>query len=140
MSNSSRIYVNPRPILTINVSGTKNLGRCYNSTTYKITSLRPLDYAAIKSLRNAGFLGYGQTYSCYYLSNEGKKVEILDPVDHKIRLEPTGFDTIECSEVDNVSNKVIRVPSINPYSGKPDLPIQSPYYIYVCEDVIDSSD
>jgi hypothetical protein len=61
----------PTPHLVIEVTGGANLGRCYNSTTYKIKSLnRPLADNDIRALRDLGFLGYGQEFTFVRAENE----------------------------------------------------------------------
>jgi hypothetical protein len=55
-------YENPRPNLTVESVGGANLGRCYNAYTYRVTSFRELKREDIKSLRDSGWLGYGQEY------------------------------------------------------------------------------
>lgn len=145
---NKRVYLNSRPRLTIENGGGAKLGNCYYSHVYRITSLIPLGMKEISALRNAGFLGYGQTYQTFHLhSFDGRKAERSDvPATTdayafygREQPKPYGVDIIQCSEVDGMGN-VIRVPSVNPYSGEEDQPHPAPYYVYECTDYVDSSD
>jgi len=140
MSRTKRVYLNSRPSLTVENTGGRNLGRCYNASYYKVTSLHPLSQEALNRLREAGFLGYGQEFTCLYVQPDGKKVRPPEKVDWRTKVEATGADDVPCSEVHEDTNEVIRTPSINPYSGKEDVPTKIPYYVYECEDRVDSSD
>ena len=51
-----------RPKLTIEYVETRNLGRCFNSTSYKITSIARLSTKTINALFDAGLLGCGQSF------------------------------------------------------------------------------
>ena len=72
----------PFATLKIEVTGGAQLGRCYTATYYTIKSLnRRLSDEEIQSLKNMGFLGYGQEFdltrapeewvdkgNCYYVA------------------------------------------------------------------------
>lgn len=112
-------YRNNRPTLAIEVTGTRNLGRCFNATTYRITTTFKLNKERLKALRTAGFLGYGQEF--YFKGvNDGSE-------------EPAGFDTVKCLEEDGK-------PAINEYTKQPYNDTQAPFYVYECEDRCDSGD
>ncbi len=88
--------------------------------TYKVTSLVELDREDLLKLRGLGFLGYGQEFY--------------------IRSQESGEDEVETSEVDRYTGKIIATPGINPYSKQPYTPRKIPYYVYVVESIVDSSD
>lgn len=139
--SNPRVYRNSRPLLEIQHAGEAMLGNCYSSTRYRITSLRPLSKENLEALRSVGVLGYGQEFFSYQQTVDGKLAPVPETLDWKTRKEiaPSGFDTVQCSEVDAVTNEILRTPSINPYSGEEDPPMERPFYVYLCEDRIDSS-
>lgn len=108
-----------RPQLTIEVTGGRNLGRCYNATYYRVTSLSKLTRERIDALRKAGFLGYGQEFS---ITSKCDGTEL-----------PAGID--EEQPLDESGN-----PRINHYTKQPCSPVRQPYFIYNTEDRVDSSD
>lgn len=57
--------------LKITRTGHRNLGRCYNATTWLIESVRPLTWKAIQTIREAGVLGYGQEFFGKALKADG---------------------------------------------------------------------
>lgn len=139
--STMRVYRGSRARLTIENAGGRNLGRCYNASYYKVTSQDRLDMERLCKLREAGFLGYGQEFEAHFINEEGKKVAVEAKVDWQSpKIEPTGVDVVQCSEVDEDTNEVIKCPSINPYTGKEDVPTELQYYIYHCESRVDSSD
>ena len=111
---------NPRPTLVIEYTGGKNLGRCYNSASYKITSTYVLDEKTLKALFYAGVIGYGQEFHIH--SKVGRASEIA------------GIDVKEW--VDDVTGE----PAINPYTKNLYAPSEQPYYVYNVESRVDSSD
>lgn len=138
---SHRIYRGPKANLTVEGAGGANLGNCYNAMYFKVTSLTRLDMESLVKLREAGFLGYGQEFDAWYINHEGKKVQVDAKVDWQSpKIEPTGNDLVQCSEVDERSGEVIKTPSINPYTKKEDAPTLIPFYVYHCESRVDSSD
>lgn len=116
----ANVYKPTRSQLSIELSESSNLGRCYNSTIYKVISASRLSLTQFQALRAAGFLGFGQEF------------RILTP--HDGNEEPTGFDVIEC--VDSVTGLF----AINPLTNHCYKPIKAPYFEYHIEDRIDSSD
>lgn len=67
-----------RQILNIEVTGGANLGRCYTSTTYRVTSRSYLGTKEIDELRKMGYLGYGQEFYAKYVNDSGQ-LEVLQP-------------------------------------------------------------
>lgn len=129
---NDRIYKNVRPTLVIESVYGRQLGNCYASHTYKVVTLCKLHHTDFTHLREAGFLGYGQHFKAHQILKDGSLTT-------KFSEQPSGFDIVQCSEVDLYGN-VVRCPSINPYTGQPDVPIQVPYYVYTVVDFVDSSD
>ena len=82
MSQIEYVWRNDKPSLAIKFLTSKNLGRCYNSYTYKITSFSKLDGKKIGDLWRAGFLGSGQSY------NVKSKCDGNE--------EPVGFEIVPC--------------------------------------------
>lgn len=139
MGNTSRRYVSPKPSLTIEFVGEKYISRCYSSRTWRVTSLSPLSSKEIDALRNAGFLGVGQEFTYHQLTPTGGRATPPTEIRWPLKVDPTGHDRVECAEIDDESGKVIRCPSYNEYAGKLDEAINMPYYVYLCEDRVDSS-
>lgn len=145
--SSRGLYLNKRPSLVIEHAGGGNLGNCYNSMSYKITSLHPMTQKELFLLRDAGFLGYGQEFYCYFEKADGSKVGVPSekdwlPQQYKTGKgpEPTGIDIVPCVEVDDRTGKVLNIKYINTYSGKEVQPTEIGYYVYHCESRVDSSD
>lgn len=76
--------MNP-PFLTIAVESTRNLGRCYNETVYKVMSKSPLSDKMIRSIRSANLIGYGQEFSFYELLPDGSKLMVQENVSYDRR-------------------------------------------------------
>jgi hypothetical protein len=55
-------WVNPKPDLSIQATGSTKLGRCYYEGRYKIVSYCKLTSDQIQALWKAGFLGAGQQF------------------------------------------------------------------------------
>jgi hypothetical protein len=137
---TSRVYKHDHPQLSIVHVSERNLGRCYNEHRYRITSMIPLSAKRIRSLREAGFLGCGQEFS-FVQRTDKATCKVPEDLDWRTQyVEPSGHYEVQCSEVDDRTGEVIRVPSVNPYSGKEDQPTKIAYYVYDCVDTIDSSD
>ncbi len=133
---NKRMYINPRPLLAIELAGGRSLGNCYSATTYRITSTRKLNMGQLVILRSVGLIGYGQEHSFTFVCADGSRSP--GPI-HDGGM-PTGVDVIQCSEIDERTGSVVRCPSINPYSGIEDQPHEEPFYVYECEDRVDSGD
>ena len=116
------VYKRGRPDITVECTGGKNLGNCYNATFYKVTSVKQLSKEQIEGLRDLGLLGSGQEF---FIRSKCDGVE-----------EPAGFDTIPC--VDEETGEQ----AYNPYSeDRAPYPAQEePYYEYDIERRIDSGD
>ena len=114
------VYEPTRPQLVVEHTGSKALGRCYSSTSHKITSTIKLSDASLNGLFSADFLGIGQTF---YIRK---------------RLEPAGEDT--ANPVEYVDNKRTENVPFDEYNKKPYEPIKLPYYVYECETFCDSGD
>lgn len=112
-------YRNERPSLAIRFVSEQNLGRCYNSYTYEITSLRRLSREKIIGLKELGFVGSGQMFNINSQC-DGKE-------------EPAGHDTVHCVNDDGTR-------AVNKYSGKLYEPNEVPYYVYSVTHRVDSSD
>lgn len=113
-----RVYKNPRPKLTIESTGGANLGRCYNSMSYTVTSTDKLKRDTLNALRDAGFLGYGQEF---YIHSKCDGTE-----------EPAGKDTVTCKLVHERTGEVV--------GEEPENTSDFFYYVYHCESRVDSSD
>jgi hypothetical protein len=135
-----RVYINPRALLTVENAGGKQLGNCYYASYYKVISLKPMSKELLRRLQETGAIGNGQEFSCWYVDHTGQKVSVPDTIDWTFKPEPTGKDLVPCVEMDPETKKILRSPSINPYSGLPDQPHEEGYYVYECEVRVDSSD
>lgn len=120
-------YKRVRPLLTIEVTGGRELGRCYYATDYRLTSTDRLTKDQVAALRAAGFLGHGQEFL------------IHSPADGSEA--PAGFDETPCQVLDPITGKVLPdVPAVNPLTGAAYSPLNQPFYSYDCESRVDSSD
>ena len=123
--SKSCCFFNPKPILSINHMGSKQLGRCFYEGSYKITSLRKLNSNTIKKLWEAGLIGAGQTFG---IRSKCDGTE-----------EPAGFDLVEGTMVDDQTGEKLNIPAVN-YFGEPVAPHKAYYYEYVTYYQCDSSD
>lgn len=117
-------YENKRPRLTIEITDSGTLGRCYYYTKYKITSVLKLSRESLEKLREAGFIGCGQGFQID---------SICDGTE-----SPAGEDELE--PVEYRDGKRVNEEPINKYTGKPYEKFISPYYEYNCESRVDSGD
>jgi len=140
---TSRIFKHDHPQLLIVNQGGASLGRNFSQHYVRVTSLQPLSGKQLRTLREAGFLGYGQGFSFRQVMPDGTKVAVPDdlrPVTgHKLPHE-SGHHVVQCSEVDDKTGEVIRCPSINPYSEVEDKPLLLSYFEYEITNTIDSGD
>lgn len=136
------MWKNQRPILAVEFDSGAKLGNCYHSTTYKITSTRPLSVEQITLLRDAGMIGYGQSFSIQGQLVSESFVAVPASMDWKeaARVTPSGKDVINAIVIDTLTGKVIDTPALNEYTGKPVGPIEAPYFQYVVVDLVDSGD
>jgi len=128
------IYKNPRPTLTIEHSGSRSLGRCYSETTYRVTSTSALSPETIAVFQKARLVGIGQESLSFQVLADGSKVAIGK------QHEPTGYDVVEGTEVDEHTGKPTGRPAVNPYTGKPYGSHSYSYYVYDCVTRCDSGD
>ena len=131
----TRTFLNTRPLLLIEEGPGANLGNCYTSMSYKVTSRHPLTMDTLRTLREVGFLGYGQEFVAYQLDADGKRHSVTGP-----QSTPTAYDEVQCVDYEDTPFQILTSPSINPYSGMPDKPLKMPYFVYVCISRVDSSD
>lgn len=122
--SKSFCYLPLRPDLAIECEGGRNLGNCYNESTWLVTSRRKLKREDIDALKDAGFLGCGQEY-VVQSQCDGKE-------------SPAGIDKVQC--VVMVNGKRTDEPPINSYSNQPYPPHDEPYYAYRVIRRVDSSD
>jgi len=140
------LYLNPRPALSIVNKGGRQLGNCYNASYYEVASLKPLSLKQLWLLRDIGYLGYGQEFkACQVINGMETPVpeEFADygkPGPKTTDTKPSGLDKIECQMFNRFTQEPIPGAAINPYSGLPYEPIETPYYVYRCESRVDSSD
>lgn len=138
--STSRVYKNDRPSLTITYTGGQQLGNCYYSSCFQVTSLKPLSKKNLMALREAGFLGSGQEFMIHgQVMEDGSLHPVVEQLGFKPAV-PSGRDTVECAEIDDMTNVVVARPSMNPYTNEPDVPSLVPYYTYNIESRVDSSD
>lgn len=118
-------WKNPRPNLTIEHTGSENLGNCYNADYYLITTSKyRISKDQIIALKNAHLLGSGQEFR---LKSKCDGTE-----------EPAGMDDVPCVKfIDGVAQPG---PAVNPYSGEPYPNHPEPYYVYEIERRTDSGD
>ncbi len=128
-------YLSPKPQLSIENRGGRSLGRCYNASYFRITSLRPLSLKDLSRLRECGFLGYGQEFISSYLTKEGSKIGVPDTLDWRTAkdVEPTGYDEVGLTDIKEETWEVVG-PSNSHHKTS------LPYYIYEIESRVDSSD
>lgn len=137
------VWSNPRPTLTIENGGGRQLGNCYSASTYLITALRPLDSEQIMALRKAGVLGYGQEFYVRGQEVDGRLVPVAATLDWKTRgdVKPSGIDKITPRVRDRITGKWLEEQPVNAYTGEPITNERdAPFYVYVVEDRVDSSD
>jgi len=128
-------YLSPKNKLTIEGRGGRNLGRCYNASYFKVTSLHPLDMEDLTSLRNAGMFMSGQEFICRYVTHDGKKAPVPAKLDWMTVKDvvPTGSDEVGLTLVKEDTWEII-----GPSKNK--MTTSIPYYVYDIECRVDSSD
>ncbi|NBT36359.1 MAG: hypothetical protein EBT03_12640 [Betaproteobacteria bacterium] len=127
------IWRNPRPTLTVEPAGSRQLGRCYYESTYRVMSTSPLGPEVVEALRKARLVGIGQEFSAHQVLADGRKVAVRDVQD------PSGEDEVEAIEVDEGGKPTGR-PAVNPYSGNPYPLHKFSFYVYECVTRCDSGD
>lgn len=154
-NNTDFVYRNDRPSLAIVHAGGANLGRCYSASYFTVTSTRPLSMEDLNTLRDIGFLGYGQEFMAHQVIGEervrvpqrfnpGRYCVGFKEGDEELPsakdVKPSGVDVVPCVMVDRATGEVIPGKAINPYSGEPYGTHDQAYYVYRCESRVDSSD
>ena len=66
---------------TVTSGARANLGNCYNSQEYIITSTEPFGISEIDKLREMKIIGYGQEYRSYPRNGEKREWIVTDFVD-----------------------------------------------------------
>ncbi len=138
-SDIDHIWKNPRPVLTIELTGGGQISNCYASMTYRVTSTRPLSMTDLHHLREAGCLGYGQEFYA-------RHVRLADPrwtepvrATHDWKTvkdeAPSGEDKVMCMRYVRATGKLI-----GPADDQKYKPMKMPYYVYDCENRVDSGD
>lgn len=103
-----------RPSCEIRMTGGRQLGRCYYATFYRITSDTRLTTRAIEKIRESGLLGFGQEFYCNYVQSDSTTIDY-----RKVDAKTMGPTFVESSQAS---------------------PLQKSYFVYECEDRVDSSD
>lgn len=116
------VFKAPTPDLILECIGTRQAGRCYTVTTYRVTSRTKLPRTVFDGLRAAGLLGYGQGWS------------VSDPAEETQALVPT--------VVDSATGKVLAQGEavLNPYTRLPYEPSLRTVYVYTVTSECDSGD
>ena len=110
----------PRPTLTVEFAGGKQLGNCYSATYYRVTSRFKLDAKKLRALRDAGFLGLGQDFN---VKSQCDGTEL-----------PAGYDVAPMLDEETGE------PAINRLTGQPYAACKFEFYTYDIEDRCDSGD
>lgn len=137
------VWRNPRPELVVECGGGGRLGNCYSNAIYRVTVLRPLDVTELTALRNAGFLGHGQEFFIHGQQVDGRLVPVAPELTWETRrdVKPSGIDQLSPVVVDRATGKVLDETPIHEYTGQVITEtIDAPFYVYVVESRVDSSD
>lgn len=122
---TSVVYKNSRPQLAIHLLYTRRDGNCCETTFYKIESYFRLSRDDINRIRAAYLIGGGQEWS---VNSQHDGLE-----------DPTEYDMVKPVLIDNNGNIITTQPK-HPYTGEFMKPKEVPYYSYIIEDMVDSSD
>lgn len=146
MSGKDVLWSNPRPVLTVERGGGGQLGNCYYGSSYRITTLHALDLEEINAIRDAGFIGGGQEF---YIRGQEVNGQLV-PVPAKMTWEdwekrrditPSGVDKVGPTVRDRCTGKILDEQAVNAYTKEPITDMVSmPYFVYITEDRVDSSD
>lgn len=137
---TSRVYKHSHPQLSVVSNGGARLGHNYNAHYLSVTSLQPLSGKQLRTLRDAGLLGYGQGFSFRQVMPDGTKVAVPDELKRDAMPYESGHHVVQCSEVDDRTGEVICCPSINPHSEVEDKPLSISYFVYEIVNTVDSGD
>jgi hypothetical protein len=151
MSGKQVLWESPRPILTVERDGGGKLGNCYYNTVFRITTTRALDVEEIQALRIAGFLGGGQEfYIRGQLMEGGWLVPVPQRWPHKDDWRkwearqnhpPSGTDTVHPTVRDSRTGERLDEQPIHEITGQPITNTHDfPYFVYLVEERVDSSD
>jgi hypothetical protein len=137
------IWSNDRAALTIQNGSGRQLGNCYSASDYIVTTTQPLDQEQIAALRDAGFLGYGQEFYIRGQQIEGKLVPVPAKLTWETRrdVKPSGIDKVPPRVYDRQTGEQLNEQPVNQYTGNP-ITNEHPYpfFVYVVESRVDSSD
>lgn len=132
-------YRNPRPLLTIESLGGRQLGRCYHSYSYRVTSTSPLAAPFFAALRESGTVSNGQGFGYVQELPDGKTAPVPAEIKWNTRPEPSGHDVVEGVEEDEYTGKPTGRPP-RAWNGEPCKPTQMAYWTYRIDVAVDSSD
>lgn len=110
------------PNMTVECTGSRQAGRCYTITTFRVASVNRLDAGVFEALRKVGLLGYGQGFA---VSEAKEERELLTPTE----VNSAGF------ELARGYDKVF-----NPYSRAPYKESYRTVYVYTVTSECDSGD
>lgn len=130
------IYKRDRPNLLVEQAGGAQLGNCYMSAVYRVTSTQQMTGNMLRALRDAGAICHGQEFYYHQLGPEGEKIAVTETASYGDG-RPTGIDVVPCVDVDDHGN-VVGI-ALN-YQNNPITPAKLPYYVYICESRVDSGD
>lgn len=128
------VFANPRPVLTVETTGGRSLGRCYSETTFRVTTLQPLARRDMEALGSIGVLGVGQELSFSFQTASGAAEPLPESTDWPFVGVPTGYDTLRGAEADDVTYHPTGRALENPPTA------QRGYYVYNVVRRCDSSD
>ena len=133
-------YKNTRPVLVVESMGGSHLGNCYSASYYKVTSTYPICKKTLLQLRDAHIIANGQEFYCKLVTASGERVPVVEELDWRNKIEPTGKDIVPCVEVNERTGEVLNTNPVNKYTGKPYGTTEYGYYVYEVETRVDSSD
>ena len=128
-----QVFRPDRPELVVERCGGARLGNCYNATYYKVTSQRALSMGELRLLQ--AFMDSGQEFMATQVTRDGEKVPVPPTLDWRTRqgIAPSGTDLVPCSEVEEATDRVVRViEDVKPSAFH--------FFVYECECRVDSSD
>lgn len=134
---------NHRPSLLVEHGTSAQLGSCYSSSTYIVTATNPLDAEQIAALRTVGILGYGQEFYIRGQQIDGQIVPVAKKLDwqERSKVKPSGVDAIAPKVRCRSTGKWLNEKPVNAYTGLPvTSTVDAPYFVYVVESRVDSSD
>ena len=133
------VYRNPRPLLTVESLGGRQLGRCYHSYSYRVTSTSPLAAPFFAALRASGAVSDGQGFVVLQELPDGKTAPVPAEVKWNSRPEPSGADEVPAIDVDDRTGQPTGKPALA-WTGAPIGPTKMSYWTYRIDVAVDSSD